>query len=126
MYICYMSIGRLYALGGFDGFLLSSSVESIALPAGQGGWGDGGAGGGQLRQAWGGGEWVKGVDMLETRSGFGACVVGGRVWVAGGNKGFQVRGWRVAYGVRTRVCTRTRVWTRALYVCLICLPYMSA
>jgi hypothetical protein len=117
----------MIALGGFDGFFLSSAVESIALPlapqqrgsepvescarsqvqdhhhekvgACRGGEDVGGDQEDEEEdeETWRGGEWVREGSMLEARNGFGACVVGGQIWVAGGNKGFECLSSTEAY-----------------------------
>ena len=57
---------------------------------------DGGADG-EEETEWRGGQWVREGDMLENRHGFGACVAGGQIWVAGGNKGFECLSSTEAY-----------------------------
>ena len=102
--------GRLFAIGGFDGFFLSSAVESIALPPpappppprpsenldegeeweeGEEGRGEGEDWEDGQEAVWEGGKWEEEAAMHEPRNGFGACVVNGQIWVAGGNKGFH-------------------------------------
>ena len=111
--------GRLYALGGFDGFFLLSSVHSMLLPPASAtthprariGRGDGPVST-QAEEAeempghhadpwgqpeaeeeagegWKGGVWEQEAAMLQPRAGFGACVVGQQIWAAGGNQGFE-------------------------------------